>query len=373
MLLETEISRSSLFLSTILRVQKLHILREGIIMRQNRHKFNRLLFVMLAALILAIGVVTNVKAWCPVSQLVGYDINYVYIEGQRLLASENPYSRILAGDMRTNQKYATYFPVYYELSALTQLAGLQSFEEWVTAWRGIFLAFNIGIFLLLLRFVDPFQRPWTALFASTFWILNRWTLDVSHIAHIEFPALFFLVLAAVTFKTKPGLAAYALGFSLGLKQIGILVVPLFLIEVWNSQPAGVSRVDQALQVVRFTLKMIAIPLVAAIPFLIWDFSGFVKSILFSVTRNAGGHFDVLSAGEILGFDGPSLRFALLGVLLFIYVANARRELKLITAIVFVMATFIDFNPVLFRQYFVWLIPFLPLLAVELATRDRTVI
>jgi hypothetical protein len=89
--------------------------------------------------ILVIGTIAHINAWAPPSTLVGYDINYVFIEGQRILAGENPYSRVHSGDMRTNRKYATYFPAYYELSAVTQLAGLRDFEPWVGAWRCLFL------------------------------------------------------------------------------------------------------------------------------------------------------------------------------------------------------------------------------------------
>ena len=35
------------------------------------------------------------------------DIYFVYLEGTRLVDGENPYARVLAGDMRVNDKYAT--------------------------------------------------------------------------------------------------------------------------------------------------------------------------------------------------------------------------------------------------------------------------
>ncbi|MDF5733310.1 MAG: hypothetical protein PUP92_36330, partial [Rhizonema sp. PD38] len=51
------------------------------------------------------------------------DIYYLWIEGKRILSGENPYARILLSNMRDNQKYATYFPLFYIMSYLTQLLG----------------------------------------------------------------------------------------------------------------------------------------------------------------------------------------------------------------------------------------------------------
>ncbi len=37
----------------------------------------------------------------------GEDIYYSWIEGGRILHGENPYARVLQGDMQNNSKYAT--------------------------------------------------------------------------------------------------------------------------------------------------------------------------------------------------------------------------------------------------------------------------
>ena len=38
------------------------------------------------------------------------DVYYSWIEGRRILAGENPYTRILTGNMRENDKYARVVP-----------------------------------------------------------------------------------------------------------------------------------------------------------------------------------------------------------------------------------------------------------------------
>ena len=40
------------------------------------------------------------------------DVYYAWVEGARILENENPYARILDGDMLNNDKYATYFPAF---------------------------------------------------------------------------------------------------------------------------------------------------------------------------------------------------------------------------------------------------------------------
>ena len=77
------------------------------------------------------------------------DIYYSFREGQRILNGENPYERILSGNMRDNKKYATYFPVFYELSYATQALGLEQFSTWLVFWRRVFVAFNLGTAILL--------------------------------------------------------------------------------------------------------------------------------------------------------------------------------------------------------------------------------
>ncbi|MGC9359398.1 MAG: hypothetical protein ACP5G7_03360 [Anaerolineae bacterium] len=65
----------------------------------------------------------------------GEDIYYAYIEGQRLVAGENPYERILQGGMLTNDKYATYLPLFYLFFARLQMAGWRSYTMVLTRAR----------------------------------------------------------------------------------------------------------------------------------------------------------------------------------------------------------------------------------------------
>lgn len=330
--------------------------------------------------IVAVGMYANIRCWQAPSDLIGYDINYIFIEGQRVTAGVNPYSRILSGDMANNQKYATYFPAYYELSALTQILGLRDFESWLSAWRWTFIIFNIGIASVLFLALGPASRPWLALAAAGYWLLNRWTFEETFIAHLDFPAIFFLVLSLSEFQRMPHRAAYYLGISLALKQIAIFIVPLYLILVWTG-PSRISS-NRVRELVGTAIRIAVIPAIVSLPFLLWNPEGFVRSIFFSFTRNPsndivvqGGAFGLPSAGELLAFHLPIehlalnrqlLRVPMLILLGLTYVAALRREIGLHLGTLLVIAIFVDYNPVFFSYYMVWIVPLIPLIARDFA-------
>jgi len=79
--------------------------------------------------ILAAGAIAHIQLWNPETK--GEDVYYVWVEGSRLVSGEDPCARILSGNMRENDKYATYFPGFYGLSALMQAAGLRDYEVWI--------------------------------------------------------------------------------------------------------------------------------------------------------------------------------------------------------------------------------------------------
>lgn len=328
-------------------------------------------YTVLVLAVLAAGLYANIKSWSPPSSLVGSDINSVFIEGERIRYGENPYSRTLTGNMADNNKYSTYLPTFYELSALTQTLGLKKFETWVWVWRFIFMIFNVGIFLVLFLALDPKNCPWLALGAAGFWFLNRWTLEITYLSQIDFPAIFFLVLSVVTFRQAPARASYLLGLSLAFKQIAVFVVPLYLAAFWATRSRIVP--NRVRELVATSVRIVLIPAIVSFPFVLWDPEGFAKSIFFSFTRNPGTDFifDVPSAGEVLDFRLPFDHFGLnrqllrLPMLVFLalsYIATLRGEIRLELGALLAMAIFVGFNPVFFSYYMVWIVPLIPLVA-----------
>jgi hypothetical protein len=287
------------------------------------------------------------------------DIYFLYLDGQRLLNGENPYARILAGDMAVNQKYSTYFPLFYQLSWLSQRLGLKDFPDWLSAWKVVFTLANLGIALLL--FVIPARRGRYALaaFAALFWLFNRWTVHVTHTGDIDFLALLLMLLSLSLFPRRRLAACLLLGASMAIKQVGIFLAPLYLLWVW--QYAKEKRLGS---VVWAVIAIAAVPVLASLPFLAWNAEGFVRSIIFSATRNPTA-LDALSLEARLGTAGMLARLPVVILLGSAYWVSGRYRPGIFASTLLVMAAFVAFNSVMYTSYLVWVMPFIPLAIAEM--------
>ncbi|NPV57225.1 MAG: hypothetical protein HPY76_11225 [Anaerolineae bacterium] len=291
-----------------------------------------------------------------------FDIYYLYRDGQRLLTGENPYARVLASDMRINDKFTTVFPMMVELSYAAQRFVFPKFEPmaWLSLWRLFTLFANLGIIVLLFRTFNNAKGPILSAFVVLFWAFNRWTLAVEGSSGADFLPIFFLLISLLLLPRKPwwGLAFFSL--SLSFKQIGIFLLPAYLIYIFQtSQKQPLKRTLWAF------LAIISIPLVTSIPFLVWNFKGFVSSILFSATRS---QFQFAQPADsldmVLKLTGLSARIPLLLMLALVYYIAWHYRANLYLVCMLAMAVFVDFNSLFFFQYMPWFI--LVLLLVVLA-------
>jgi hypothetical protein len=273
------------------------------------------------------------------------DIYYSWVEGARILQGQNPYARVLQGDMRENDKYATYFPLFYLLSASSQAAGLTSFGEWIRFWRLVFIAFHLATGFLLFAVFIRRQQPLLGLLLASLWLLHNWGLRLSNIAHFDFIPIFFLVLSLLLFNVRRYASLFALSLSLALKQIAIFLVPLYLIWVWQQEMESRAR-----QVFVSGFIIASVPILSSIPFIAWEVEGFILSVLFSVTRYA----QFRSVGVFLfGSGGIVNRIPLFLGGALVYLLALRGQLGRYNAAMLVMLVFISFTPVLFPQYLPW--------------------
>jgi hypothetical protein len=307
--------------------------------------------------VLALGGIIGSRFWQAETE--GLDVYYGWVEGGRLLNGENPYSRVLTGNMRDNAKYATHFPVFYELSALSQWAGLSDYDRWIAFWRSVFLAFDLAVGAALFGILYPRGRLLVATVAAVFWLFNRWTLHVITIVNADFIAVFLLIVSLGVLRRYPRASLLLFSFSLGFKQMAVFLIPLYLVWVW--QAVGEHRVRRTLLA---ALLIASVPALSSLPFLIWDAEGLFKSLLFSATRYPVDHFGVLSLDARLGWEGLPARLPMLALMLAIYVIALRRGIGRYTASLLVMAVFIGYNSVLFLQYMVWIIPLVPLVIYD---------
>ncbi|MBY0280241.1 hypothetical protein K2Z84_33330 [Candidatus Binatia bacterium] len=315
-------------------------------------------FWLAALLVVAATVAPNATYFRTVDR--NADIAFIFRDSLALADGGSPYTRILQGDMRTNDKYSTYFPLFYCAAALTQNLGLRVYGEWLAFWRVVFAGFDVAIALLLLTVVWRRGLAAFALFAALFWAWNRWTLFEVLVAQIDFIPIFFLLLALVLLERRPDAAMLLLGVSLAAKQIAIFLVPLFLIHAWShAVPELRPRA-----VVRALLLIGAVPLAFSLPFLWSEPEAYVRSILFSATRLPRSHFGAPSIDEVVGLVGLPAKIPMLGLMGIVYAYALGGRVGMSMASLLVMSVFVDFNSVLYTHYPCWVVPLLVLAACD---------
>ena len=298
--------------------------------------------------------------------LMEQDINAIFNEGDRLQKGENPYARALdlGENLKWNQINATYFPVFYILSWLTQEFGLEDYLQWLGFWRVIFLFANLSILYLL--FYIPYHRHNNLIFgilAGTFWLFNRWTLHITMIYHIDFIAMFFFLLSLAAWPKYKYLSLLSFGTSLAIKQIAIFMIPIYIIWIWQSVENRSLK-----QFFTMLMVMAAIPLIFSAPFIVWNAKGFFTSVLISATRISESHFGVPGVDTLLGLSGIPAKLPMLGLMMLTFFMVWKQNTKPFVAAMLIMLIFVDFNSVLFRQYMTWVGPLFPLALSEMLER-----
>jgi len=330
-------------------------------------KINKLQWLPITVffLIAIAGLLVHTTLWEDAEKITGQDVYYTYLEGKRIITGENPYARILEGNMRENDKYATYFPLAYLLSSLTQLLGFEYFSSWLLVWRVAFLAANLGIAYLIFQTSKTRDQSLLGIFGALFWLFNRWTLHVTSISHLDFIPLFLLLLSLYLLPRRFYLACMVFGLSLAFKQIAIFALPLYLIWSWQTNHQNRFRH------LFITISLISAgPFIVSIPFLIWNFEGFVRSILFSVTRIPLDHFGAPTVDTLLDFNVIWAKVPMLVLLGLAYLLGLAKRVPKYASSLLVMAVFFGFNSVLFRQYVIWFMPFIPLAVLEIFSIDE---
>ena len=291
----------------------------------------------------------------------GPDIYFVWRDGRRLAAGQNPYESILSGNMRENRKYPTYLPLYYVMVAGAHRLGLTEFRQWMRLWRPIVLVSHVLIAILLLLACWRAGYRVLGVFAALFWGFNRWTLYVVGVAHVDFPAILCLLASLLLWDTRRRASYLLFGLSLALKQIAIFVTPLYLVWAWRetreprARPAAVARAAGWIALV---------PGFVSLPFLLWNAEAFLRSVLFSATRDPDSHISALSATAKAGFTGLPGRLPMLVLMGLVLWAAGRGEIGRYLAVLLILVSFVDYNAVFYLQYMAWLVPFLVLAALD---------
>ena len=286
------------------------------------------------------------------------DIYAVFKEGTNLVIGKNPYSRVheLGSDLTWNFEIPTYFPIFYVLNWFTQKIGFDDYFYWLDLWRVVFLLANLGIAYIV--FFVPYHRYnslWFAFLGTAFWLFSRWTLHITMIYHIDFLAIFFLMVSLVFWPRYKVVSLLSFGMSLGIKQIAIFMIPLYMIWIYQNVEGRSMK-----NVLFWFVMLFSVPLLVTGPFLIWDAGGFIKSVFLSATRNAESHSGIPSIDALLAVSGIPAKIPMLCLMGVTFLLAWKRKINNFVAALFIMVIFVNFNSVLFRQYMTWIVPLLPL-------------
>ncbi len=288
------------------------------------------------------------------------DVYYTWLEGKRIAAGVNPYERFRHADMVTNEKFPTLLPFVYLLSAATIKIGLSEFNTWLIFWRIVELCFDFALGAFIYLYGCRMRRRWVGLLGMFLWFFARWSLYVWEIGNTESIVLLLMVLSLYTWDKRPVTSGLLFGAALGFKHFGILLLPILLVR---------SR-DYREALMRLGYILI-IPVATSLPFFIWDPTGFAKAMLFNVVRGGASHLleDSVSIRILFGSAGFLSRFFLFVVYVLFWSAAIRRKWSLWLCAAMAFFLFVSFNPVLFTQYFSWMLPFIALYLVEVSAAD----
>jgi hypothetical protein len=141
-------------------------------------------------------------------------------------------------------------------------------------------------------------------------------------------------------------------------------MPVYLIWSWKELPS--NRMKHLISA-GFWLGII--PLIASLPFLVWNWEAFTRSIMFSATRAAAAAFSVYSLDVALGWRGFLARIPILVMSVGVYWLTWRYDLGPYSIALLVLAVFVFFNSVFFTSYMVWLVALIPLTAYEIIAQS----
>jgi hypothetical protein len=294
--------------------------------------------------------------------LVGKDVSSYLHRGIQILHGENPYACVLENDSCVG--YPAHLPGMYLVAAGFVKMGVDQLDEWTHVWRPIVFAAWFGVGLILFVYIFRRGQPALAVAAFGFWLFNRWSIDVLRIAHTDFIGVFFLLLSVVLAGFAPFLAAFLLGVSLAVKQLAVLIVPIFLINAWR------QKKFKAVKLGVLTGLILLAPLVTSLPFLINNPKATVRGWINVVERPSQvvhGFAPSLDTWLDVTQGKSLLMLFLIGA---VYVAAYRKEVNLTNGTLIVMAITMAFTSVLYNQYFVWLIPFIPLAIANMRNSER---
>ncbi|CAK6687291.1 hypothetical protein BBFGKLBO_00184 [Synechococcus sp. CBW1107] len=315
---------------------------------------------LLLMLLLVLASILHVIIWSKGSDhVLSGDSHDIWLEGHRLFEGINPYARTLSGDMLHNDNYPTYFPLAYLFTAALSHLGLSSYEAVLAVWRPLSLLCHLGLAWMIYQAYALQRSGWAGVVAAALLLFGRWGVYLIMSAQLEFAALLPLVLGIALQHRRPRMSALLVGLSLAIKQIGVLIVPLLLINRCRAAaPAPEATPRRSIPDLVIGLKALTwislIPLLISLPFLLSSPWGFLESMVFSLTRLPMGHPETGEA-PILLFGMHGVRVVMAALIIGAWSLYARGQLRFWSAASFCLLALTQLNDVVFTQYYLWLL------------------
>ena len=283
-----------------------------------------------------------------------HDIARYHHRGSQIVAGVNPYA------CSTDQSdscvgYPSHLPGMSWLAAGLGASGASELDTWMAIWRPLLLLAWLAVGGVLAGLLVRQGRPAVAVVALGMWLFNRWSLYVLRVAHTDFVGVLFLLLAVLSATRWPLVAAVLLGVSLTVKQLAVLLVPLFVLSVWRQHKYSWPKLALLVGLV------LLVPLVASAPFLLDNPSATLQGWLNAATRPAQTQYQSApSLDLLLDITDVTKSAVLLLLVALVYLASWRQTITLPQACLLILFIQLGFTHVLLHQYVVWLVPFIPL-------------
>ncbi|HLC48953.1 MAG TPA: hypothetical protein VJI96_01030, partial [Candidatus Andersenbacteria bacterium] len=135
----------------------------------------------------------------------------------------------------------------------------------------------------------------------------------------------------------------------------ILIIPLFLFFAWRKMPKKISQLALITGLVAF------IPLLTLAPFLIDDAPATLQGLLNPIERPAQqAHGFASSFSQSLDVTDISKIFLMVYLIGIVYLAAYQKTINLAGGTLMIFVIMLSFTQVLYNQYIVWMLPFIPL-------------
>jgi hypothetical protein len=311
------------------------------------------------------------------------DVHHGFQRAVSILNGVNPYDEFNPEGMLIQNKVPGFFPLYFYFMALITKISNYSFVLFMDNLRYVvfvaYLCTGLAIYLLLRK-----KSIALALFGMCLFMFNRWTLNDVFDLKQDTYVIFITILSLSFLKTNKKLSFLLFGTATALKHLTILISPIFAFEIlnqiiraWKNKGSSQALRKNILDML-LCLTLALIPIVIpSIPFIIQTPKNFFSSIMFNVTRKPEASGVKLNTGfdKMLvlynqdkgnnNFYYMLPRIPMVTLLILLIVLYYKKKVLMWEYCALTYVVFVAFNPVLFGQYYTWMMGFLPLML-----RDR---